>query len=124
MSNNSIPSEEDFKRANAADEFRHRGLSQVSEQILNRFKSSDVYEAFMFYSPAKDIFGAYVFYRWDRQIEEAERSGLACQIKEAVYEELENVGRGNRSMIKVEFEFDSHENVERNYKGDYFDRLR
>ena len=124
MSYNNIPSEEDFARAKTAMRKNDQGLSRVSEQILNRFKGSGVYEAFMFYSPAKDIFGAFVFYRWDRQIEEAERSGLACQIKEAVFEELENVGRGNRSMIKVEFEFDSHENVERNYKGDYFDRFR
>jgi len=124
MSQNSIPSEEDFRRAEAADEHRHRGLSQVREQVLNRFSGSGVHEAFMFYSPNTDTFGAFVFYRWDRQIKEAERSGLTSQIKDAVFEELQNVGRGDPNTIQVEFEFDSHENVERNYEGDYYNRLR
>jgi hypothetical protein len=55
---------------------------------------------------------------------EAEKSGLASKIKEAVYEEMEKVGRGPREAIRIDFEFDSHENVVRDYEGDYFLRLR
>lgn len=124
MSSNNIPSEEDFARARAAMRKNDRGLSEVREQILKRFGEFDVHEVFMFYSPNAESFGAFIFYRWDQQIREAEKSGLASRIKEAVLEELENVGRGDRSTLRVEFEFDSHENVERNYEGDYFLRLR
>ena len=124
MNSNNIPSEEDFRRAEAADAEQHRGLSDVRDQMLHRFKKDEVYELFMFYSEEIDTFGALVFYRWDKQIAEAEKSGLASQIKDAVFEELENVGRGSRDTIRVDFEFDSHENVEKYYGGNYFLRLR
>ncbi len=124
MNSNNIPTDEDFRRAESADAERNRGLSEVSVQVLHRFGKNDVYQVFMFYSPRVDTFGAFIFYRWDQQIPEAEKSGLASRIKEAILEELENVGRGDRETIRVDFEFDSHENVERNYEGDYFLRLR
>jgi hypothetical protein len=99
-------------------------LSEVCDAILGRFKpSGEVYEFFLLDS-SEHWFGAYVFYRWDRQIEEAEKSGLASRIKEVVYEEMVKVGRGPREAIRIDFEFDSHENVERDYEGDYFLRLR
>ena len=124
MSKRNIPSEEDFRRAKMADRERNRGLSEVCEHIMKCFKRDGVYEVFLFFSPRANQFGAYVFYRWERQIKEAEESRLTDRIKDAIYEELENVGRGSRDAIKVVFEFDSHENVEKNYEGDYFLRLR
>ena len=124
MSSSNIPTDEDFKRAEAADAERNRGLSDVSSSILRRFCGNDVHEVFMFFSPRKDVFGAFIFFRMDEQIRAAEKSGLSSQIKNAVVEELERVGRGNRDTIKVDFEFDSHENVEANFEGDYYLRLR
>ena len=124
MSSNNIPTDEDFKRAEAADAERNRGLNEVSVQVLHRFEKNDVHKVFMFYSQRIDTFGAFIFYRWDKQISEAEKSGLASQIKKAVLEELENVGRGDCESLRVDFEFDSHENVEQNYEGDYCLRLR
>ncbi|MCP3920954.1 MAG: hypothetical protein GY714_00055 [Desulfobacterales bacterium] len=124
MSKNNIPSEEDFRRAEIADRERQKGLSEVRDHILNRFSKEGVYNFFILFSPEKNYFGAFVFYRWDKQITEAKESGLSSKIVSAVYEELEKAGRGTRSTIEVEFEFDSHENVERNYEGDYYMRLR
>lgn len=124
MTYNKIPTEEEFARAKAAMRDNDRGLSNVRDQIKKRFKKDGVYEFFTFYSPKTNTFYHYIFYRWDRQIEAAEKSGLASQIKDAVYEELERVGRGSPDAIKVNFEFDSHENVERNYEADYSLRLR
>ncbi len=124
MKSNNIPSDEDFARASAALSRRSRGLSQVSERILNLFrKSDDIYEFFIM-DCSDTSFRASVFFRWNLQIKEANDSGLSARIINAVYAELESVGRGARSAIKVEFEFDSHENVELNYEGDYFLRLR
>lgn len=124
MNKNSIPSEEDFKRAENADRERNRGLSEVRDHILNCFRKNGVQEAFIFFSPEKDTFGAFVFYRWGRQLKEAEDSGLTSQIKDAVLDELEKVGRGSRNTISVDFKFDSHENIEQNYDGDYYNYLR
>lgn len=123
MSQNNIPSKEDFARAKAAIRKSDRGLSEVRERILSRFNNKGVHEIFLFYSPKTDTFGTYVFYSTERQIEEAAKTGLSDEVKNTVLEELEKVGRGCRGTIKVEFEFDSHENVERNYEGDYYKRL-
>jgi hypothetical protein len=48
---------------------------------------------------------------------------LADEVRDAVFDELEKVGRGDRGTIKVDFEFDSHENVEENFDGNYYNRL-
>jgi len=122
--NKNIPSEEDFQRAELADRERQRGLSQIRDCILNCFSKYGVHEAFVFYSPQKNTFRAYIFFRWDRQVKEAEESGLTSIIKDTIFNELDYVGRGNRDTIKVDFEFDSHENVEQNFDGDYYNRLR
>jgi hypothetical protein len=124
MKKNDIPSEQDFARAIAADEERNRGLSEVRSQILSLFQRDGLHEAFVFYSPLNDSYGVYLFFLRNDQIKEADKSGLASQIKQAVLEALESVGRGNRETITVDFEFDSHENVEANFEGDYYLRLR
>ncbi len=124
MKQNNIPSEEDFARARAAMRNRDRGLSDVRSRILGRFQNAGLHEAFVSFSPANNTFVAHLFYRRNDQIKEADESGLTSRIKDAVVEELESVGRGNRDAINVDFEFDSHENVEANYEGDYYLRLR
>lgn len=123
MSQKSIPSKEDFARAKAAMKKNDQGLSEVRGQLLNQFGVRGVHELFVLFSPALSCFGVYVFYRLNSQIEEAELSGLAEEIKAAIFEALERVGRGPRESLNVKFEFDSHENVEKEYDGNYYDRL-
>ncbi|MBK9219678.1 MAG: hypothetical protein RJA63_309 [Pseudomonadota bacterium] len=122
MSNRSIPSDEDFARASAALKKRSRGLSQVRDKILARFQGGALHEFFIL-DCTEMSFRACVFYRWKLQIEEAETSGLADDIRSAVLEELESAGRGNRASVQIDFEFDSHEHVEQEYGGDYYNRL-
>jgi hypothetical protein len=124
MSKSNIPSEEEFARAKAAMRNKDRGLSDVRERVLRRFHDRGVHEFFILYSTPTNTFGAYVFYASDREIAKGGESGLSAEIRDAVYEELTAVGRGERDTLDVVFEFDSHENVERNYEGDYFNRLR
>jgi len=123
MSDKNIPSKEDFARAKAAMRKNDQGLSKVRNQVLARFKSKGLHELFVLHSPRTKTFGAYVFYRLDREIEEAVKSGLAEDIKSAVFDELEKAGRGDKGSIHVDFEFDSHESVERDYEGNYYNRL-
>jgi hypothetical protein len=124
MSNKNIPSDEEFAKASATLAKRSRGLSQVRDRILARFQGTGELHEFFVLDCSERSFRAFVFYRWERQIEEAERSGLEARIRNAVFNELENVGRGDRRAIQVDFEFDSHDNVERNYGGNYYNRLR
>ncbi|MFC4526072.1 hypothetical protein ISN76_13215 [Dyella halodurans] len=123
MSDKNIPSKEDFARAKAAMGKNDQGLSEVRAQVLMRVKSKGLHELFVLYSPRSRTFGVYVFYRWDREIDEAAKSGLAEEIRSAVFDELEKAGRGDKGSIQVDFEFDSHESVERDYEGNYFNRL-
>lgn len=124
MTSNHIPSEEDFARARAAMRDRDRGLSEVRSRILERYNLAGLHEAFVLYSPAKELFVAHMFYRTNSQIGTAEASGVTSQIKNDIVEELVRVGRGSRETIKINFEVDSHENVAANFEGDYFLRLR
>jgi hypothetical protein len=122
MKNRNIPTDEEFARASAAMRYQARGLNEVCERVLSRFRET-LREIFVF-DHSELSFGACVFYLQERQVNEAKRSGLESKIKEAIFEELENVGRGNRNTIMVEFEFDSHENIEKKFNGNYYDRLR
>lgn len=124
MTRKQFPSEEDLARARAAMQDRDRGLSEVCSQIVGRFQSSGLHEVFLLYSPANDVFVAHIFYCRTNQIQESEASGLASQIRREIVEELVRIGRGSRETIKVQFELDSHENVEANFGGNYFLRLR
>ena len=124
MKSQNIPTAADFARASAAIKKYDRGLSEVRDQISKRFGDLGLHEVFVFYSPANNLFVAHLFYHRNEQIATAEKSGLSSQIKHAVIEELVRVGRGKTNTIKIEFHFDSHENVDANFEGDYFLRLR
>lgn len=119
-----IPSGEDFARASAVLARRSRGLSDVRTRILERFKPSGEVHEFFILDCSERTFRAYVFFPRERDIQEAEKSGLEARIRAAVMEELARVGRGTRSTADLAFELDSHENVERKFGGDYFNRLR
>lgn len=119
-----IPSEEDFARARAAMRDRDRGLSEVRSRVLERFKSRGLHEAFVIFSPSKELFVAHLFYRLNSQIQEAGKSGLSDDIQRDILDELARVGRGNRETMNVQFEWDSDENVKTNFEGDYYLRLR
>ena len=122
----SKPSDEEFERAfaraSASLDKEDRGLSKVTEKILNRFE--EIHNFILDCTVSEYSFYANVFYRWNRQIEEAEKSGLEARIRDAVFEELEKVGRGTRGSIEIKFVFDSYEKILREYDGDYFKLFR
>ena len=123
MTNNKILTEKEIEKAIAEMDWQSRGLSQVCENIKHRFKKQNLHEFFVLDS-SETYFGAFVFFETRLQIEQAKQSGLVERIKEEVFREMEKAGRGIPMEIRVDFEFDSHENVVENYEGDYFNRLR
>ncbi len=124
MNSNSIPTDEDFRRASAEIDHEQRGLGEVRSALLKRFSDDGLEQTLIFYSPAKDSFGAYLFFTNERVRAQAEKSGLVDVIKDSVLTQLERVGRGKLATLNVTFEIDTDENVQRNFEGDYYLRLR
>ena len=123
MKSRNTPSDEEFARASAALRCRARGLSEARTRLLERFKEKGLREIFIM-DRAEYKFHAFVFYETNAQIQEAAASGLSREITLALHDELEAVGRGSCDENQVAVEFDSQENVEANYEGDYYLRLR
>jgi len=121
--NNIIPSKDDFSRAKAAMRKNDQGLSQVRDEILAQFGNKGLHEFFIFYSLKSSEFGAYVFYCKNHDIEDAKKSGLSEDIKFSVLNELKKIRLFSMDTIKINFEFDSNENVEKNYIANYYNRL-
>jgi hypothetical protein len=119
-----IPTEEEFARADALWRERIRGFDEVCSRLMERFKSSGLHKVHLFNNRKADEFGALLFYETNRQIEEAAESGLTETIKLAAIEELVRVGRGTPETIRVDVSVDSDEQVQRDYGGNYFNRLR
>jgi len=124
MSSSNIPTDEDFARARAAMQHRDRGLSEARSTILNRFAASGLHQIFILYSPDNDLFVSYLFFNSEDEQVASEKDGLTAQIQTAVLDELERVGRGKKSALNVSFEVDNDANVQREYDGDYYARLR
>lgn len=121
---NRVPSEEDFLKARALMRERDRGLSEVRSKILERFSGDGLHEAFFFFSRNSNAFIGRMFFRWSRQLEKIEDERYVENIRSAVVEELHKVGRGVPEEMRVLLDFDSHENVESKFGGDYSKALR
>jgi hypothetical protein len=65
----------------------------------------------------------YVFINTDAELARASSSGLQAQMERAFAEEFAALLGGTADECPLVFVFDSHENVERNYKGNYYLRL-
>lgn len=116
--------DERFEKAAKAVESRSRGLSQVRERVMSCDKISGVLHEFYIFDHSETSFKVYAFYHDDAQLKREAGSSFEEQLQDLVFFELKNVGRGNCSLTNVSFEFDSHENVKSNYKGNYFNRFR
>ena len=121
---NTIPSDEEFAAAKRKMAERSKNLDAASGRVVEAFrKQSAVSKVFIL--PQRDVdFRVYVFFSNDSDLDSGIRSGACEKISDFVYEELERQGRGSRSTIRIAFEFDSDENVRKNYEGDYYLRLR
>lgn len=119
-----VPGEEDFERAKRLARERSRNLDAVCARVKERFGSRASLHS-VYILPQRDVdFRAYVFFRTNDDLDRAEGTGVAQAIRDSVFTELERAGRGSRNEVTVAFEFDSDENVEANFEGDYLLRLR
>lgn len=124
MSN--IPSEEDFARAKRRMRERDRNIGHVNSALRKYFLEVCPDNAHDSHVIAEEDskFRAYIFYKKDEDVQMCKENGVSSQLRQFVYDELERQGRGSKTSVAVEFEFDSDENVQSSFDGDYFLRMR
>lgn len=121
-----IPSDEDFARAKRRMKERDRNMDYVNEAFRKYFKDICPDKAHDSHIMSEDnlTFRAYIFYKTNNDIQLCEENGVSSLLQQFVFDELEHQGRGSKRSLSVVFEFDSDENVQSNFEGDYFLRMR
>lgn len=119
-----IPSDEEFSRAKKLMREREKNIDKVNVNVMRHFKDLCPLHYFILMPQGDNEFWGGIFFKKDKDIMECEENGFSEAIQNFVYEELERQDRGKREDITVVFEFDSDENVNANFDGDYFLRLR
>jgi len=71
-----------------------------------------------------DGIGVWVFYENESDLGEGNENGISKRIKTKYLSLLKEYNYPFKKFPKVGFEFDSHENVVKNFQGNYFYRLR
>jgi hypothetical protein len=101
------------------------GLDEVSAAFTARFSALCPLDYFSIMPGlGARTFQAYVFLKSHADVLACERTGLDTKMMDAVKDLVGQHRGGDREKFTIEFEFDSWENVERNYEGNYFLRLR
>lgn len=119
-----IPSDEAFARAKRQMADDSRGLDAVCKAVNTRFDCERWFHR-VYVLPQRDVeFRAYVFFKTNADFLDSVANDRKSRIENAVREELERNGRGKAAEVLVAFEYDSDENVEKNFDGDYLYRLR
>jgi hypothetical protein len=118
-----IPTREQLDRASKALAERARVLAEARERVFARFVTRCHLHKLSLMDQMDVDVRAYVFAETDADLKAMHAAGLDRELMDAVYEELERVGRGSREQLKVAFEFDSHEQVEAKFNGNYLHRL-
>ena len=83
-----IPSDEDFDRADRLMAERDRNLDKVSTNVKHYFMSVCPLHNFYIIWQRDVAFRAYVFFKKDKDIEACKSSGIVQEITDFVYAEL------------------------------------
>lgn len=117
------PTKDEMAKAHEQDVLQWRGLEAVTSNVKRVFGGRCPLYYFAIIPEGDKRFRVFVFFDKDEDTELSQSQGIAEQIKDFVLEELERVGRGNRNELEVYFELDSHENVKKEYGGNYYLRM-
>lgn len=108
------------------DDNRH--LEEIAWQFKAKFHSDSSLDRFFLGAVSDDAgrlhVGATIFFLKDTDIAESEANGTTQAMRDFIYEKLEEYARGKRGELDVQFEFDSFENVQKNFNGSYALRMR
>lgn len=124
MTYNNPPSDEEIKAALERIRNRSRGLGEIRDQLLHRFSGFEaLHEAYIHAGPNEDIY-VHFFFRTEGDRLNAELNGVNENLENAFRELLEASESPLKSTARAHFEFDSDEIVQRDFAGNYIDRLK
>ena len=118
-----IPSEEELANAKKRMRERSRNLEVVRNSIFKKFSSLCNLDNIYVIAEGDFQFRILVFFTTNVDLEESNAKGVCHSIQDFAYGEIERVGRGKPDEVMIEFEFDSDENVKKNFEGSYWFRL-
>lgn len=110
--NSEFSGENTQRRIDLAEKVDSAVKSRISPSVPLRLLTTSFYE---------DTAEIWVFYNTDADLKECSRNGVSDDIVRYFQEELNRVGRTKRTEY---IQFDSYENVVKNYQGSYYLRLR
>ena len=119
-----VPSEEDIARARRRDAERWSGVSRVCESVRSQFVDETPLREILTLPQGDGAYRAYAFYARESDVAACQANGVSDQIVAFLRAELERVRGTAPGQLEVAFEFDSTENVDAKFGGDYFKRLR
>jgi hypothetical protein len=110
-----------FLKPGLMDEIDQK-LSLIVESTMSRFEGAcPLHKISILPQFMSADYRVYVFYEVDKDIESFKNNGLSEQIQEYVCSQLE-LQLGNKDTT-TEFEWDSWQNVEANYEGNFILRM-
>ena len=110
-----------WARAVERDRQNNRYLSDIEADFRTVFRAQAPFESIFLGGTDRGI-GATIFFEKDADIPECEHNGTSQAMRDFIYQRLAHYGRAV-APGSVEFEFDSDENVQRNFEGNYFLRM-
>ena len=101
-----------------------KNLKEAEKRVFNRLVGRPPIHEIHFVPHGGTLLEIYIFYPTDKDAIENEGTVLTEHVKNIFNEALSSVERGEVVGEDVRYEFDSHDNVLKNYQGNYFLRLR
>jgi hypothetical protein len=101
-----------------------RCLGEITNLFIRRYLTVTPLDYIKIQGASDNEIGVGVFFKTDLDLKRSHEIGLCDEMISFIYDKLEVWGRGSRTELTVEFEFDSFENVQKNFEGSYFMRLR
>ncbi len=100
-------------------------IDKAKQVLISWAKDNNVNVFAVQFVPMFDLsLEVYVFYDNDLEIEKYLNNGISNKVKKVFINELNSLRYFEDFNEKIEFIFDSNENVVKNYQGSYFFRLR
>src|SRR5262245_10747076 len=120
---NSSGAESSFDRNLREITERYRGLNDIIALFEERFEPAHPLNNVVILPYADGTFSVYIFFETDSDLAQARSQETTLLMRDFVLDNLAMFGRGDRGELRVDFEFDSFEEVRRNFEGSYFYRL-
>lgn len=100
-------------------------IEKAKSVLIDWSKNNNVNVFAVHFVPMFDLsLEVYVFYDNNLEIEQYLNNGISNEVQQIFIKELNHLRYFKDFKDKIEFIFDSNENVVKNYQGSYFFRLR